>query len=289
MVEAVKQNFPQREIADAALRATSRRSTPGERIVVGVNALHRGRRRADADPAASTRRSSASRSTACRRVRARRDGAGGRGGARRAARAPPRPTRNLMPPLLDCARAHATEGEIVAGAAGGLRHLHRDAGLLSAMTAARVHGLRPADVGRSCSPHRGSAAERAGDGRDGVGHAHRPAEGLVLLAVARHASPRGERGALRLGRRARPQPRRPRRPRPPRGPRAAATAVHARVPPQWPRPLHLLHPSRNGDDRPRALVARPKLRVRNWDRARRSRTRAAPSGAARAGFRRRPR
>ena len=56
--------------------ATSCRSEidAGRRIVVGVNALHRGRRRPDADPEASTRRSSASRSAASQAVRARRDG-----------------------------------------------------------------------------------------------------------------------------------------------------------------------------------------------------------------------
>ena len=95
--------------------------------------LHRGRRRARRRSCASTRRSSASRSTACRRVRARRDGAAGR------ARRSPRSQRggrdadaNLMPPLLDAARAHATEGEIVDGAPERLRALHRDARLLSA-------------------------------------------------------------------------------------------------------------------------------------------------------------
>ena len=41
MVEAVKQNFRQREIADAA-SSCSARSTRGERIVVGVNRFTEG-------------------------------------------------------------------------------------------------------------------------------------------------------------------------------------------------------------------------------------------------------
>ena len=59
-------------------------------------------------------------------VRARRDGAAverALGALRGRGRAT---TRNLMPNLLDCARVHATEGEIVARAAGRVRHLHRD-------------------------------------------------------------------------------------------------------------------------------------------------------------------
>ena len=113
MVEAVKQNFPQREIADAsyelqgeidARRPRRRRRQP----------LHRGRRRRHADPARSTRRWSASRSTASRPSAAARDGAAVEARARRApARPRPRDDANLMPPLLDAARAHATEGEIV--------------------------------------------------------------------------------------------------------------------------------------------------------------------------------
>ena len=93
--------------------ATSRRSTRASASVVGVNALHRGRRRADADPADRPGARGRSRSTASRRsasgataTRSRRALAAlERGGAR--------PDANLMPLLLDAARADATEGEIV--------------------------------------------------------------------------------------------------------------------------------------------------------------------------------
>ena len=65
MVEAVKQNFPQREIADAA-SSCRQEIDAGERIVVGVNAFTRRRRRPARRSCASTPRSSASRSAACR-------------------------------------------------------------------------------------------------------------------------------------------------------------------------------------------------------------------------------
>ena len=109
MVEAIKQNYPQREIADASFRLQEEIER-GDRIVVGVN-------RYESDDAhtdtlripAELERKQVGRVQA---VRARRDGdeveaaltelrdaaAGGR---------------NLMEPLLEAARAHASEGEIV--------------------------------------------------------------------------------------------------------------------------------------------------------------------------------
>ena len=65
MVEAVKRGFPQREIADAAF-VYQQEVEAGTRKVVGVNAYTEGedtRRRS----CGSTRRSSASRSSACGR------------------------------------------------------------------------------------------------------------------------------------------------------------------------------------------------------------------------------
>jgi methylmalonyl-CoA mutase N-terminal domain/subunit len=49
-VEAVKRNFPQREIADASFELQTEIDA-GRRIVVGVNEYLEGRRRRDADPA----------------------------------------------------------------------------------------------------------------------------------------------------------------------------------------------------------------------------------------------
>jgi methylmalonyl-CoA mutase, N-terminal domain len=111
MVEAVKQNFPQREIADAAFQLQIEYDDR-ERILVGVNdyvdsgdpeipilridpelerkqrgRLQAVRARRDAGLVEQT--------LTALRAQAARDGA------------------NLMPALLDCARAHASEGEIV--------------------------------------------------------------------------------------------------------------------------------------------------------------------------------
>jgi methylmalonyl-CoA mutase N-terminal domain/subunit len=112
MVEAVKQSFPQREIADAAFQLQAEYDSR-ERILVGVNDY------VDAgdeeipilriDP--ELERKQVGRLQA---VRARRDaGAVQRTlAALRTGAAGQRA--NLMPALLDCARAHASEGEIVA-------------------------------------------------------------------------------------------------------------------------------------------------------------------------------
>jgi methylmalonyl-CoA mutase, N-terminal domain len=110
MVEAVKRNFPQREIANAAFELQCA-IDDGKRIVVGVNGFTEGD---DAqtpllhvDPALE--RKQVGRLQA---VRATRDGAAVEGvlGDLRAAAAT---DANLMPVLIDAARVHASEGEIV--------------------------------------------------------------------------------------------------------------------------------------------------------------------------------
>src|SRR5919199_1335930 len=111
MVEAVKRGFPQREIADAAY-TLQQEYDRGERKLVGVNAFTEG---ADGeieilriDPALE--RKQVGRVQA---VRARRDGAAVERELAALREAAARPDANLMPNLLDCARVHATEGEIV--------------------------------------------------------------------------------------------------------------------------------------------------------------------------------
>jgi methylmalonyl-CoA mutase N-terminal domain/subunit len=111
MVEAVKRNFPQREIADAAFEL-QRQIDAGERVVVGVNShvLE------DEEPLPILRIDQALERKQLDRLaaaRAQRDGAQVERtlAALRAAAATPE--RNLMEPLLDCARACASEGEIV--------------------------------------------------------------------------------------------------------------------------------------------------------------------------------
>jgi methylmalonyl-CoA mutase, N-terminal domain len=111
MVEAVKRNYPQREIADASF-ALQQEIDARDRIVVGVNAHLEGN---DGelpilriDPALERKQIGR-----VQAVRAHRDAAAVETalGALKAAAA--RDYANLMLNLLDCARVHATEGEIV--------------------------------------------------------------------------------------------------------------------------------------------------------------------------------
>jgi methylmalonyl-CoA mutase N-terminal domain/subunit len=110
MVGAVKQNFPQREIADAAFDLQTE-IDDGRRVVVGVN-----RYRHDdenelpilrIDPALERKQIGR-----VQAVRARRD-AEAVGATLAAVREAAATEGNLMPALLDAARAHASEGEIV--------------------------------------------------------------------------------------------------------------------------------------------------------------------------------
>jgi methylmalonyl-CoA mutase N-terminal domain/subunit len=110
MVEAVKQNYPQREIADAAFRLQEE-IEQRERIIVGVNRYQQldERQLEILRIPPELERKQIGRVQA---VRAGRDGAAAEaalGGLREAAAG----ERNLMDALLDCARAHCSEGEIV--------------------------------------------------------------------------------------------------------------------------------------------------------------------------------
>jgi methylmalonyl-CoA mutase, N-terminal domain len=110
MVEAIKQSYPQREIAEASFRLQEEIER-GERVVVGVNRYQQEDERELEIlriPAELERKQIGRVQT----VRARRDSGAvetALGELREAAAA----DRNLMEPLLDCARAHASEGEIV--------------------------------------------------------------------------------------------------------------------------------------------------------------------------------
>jgi methylmalonyl-CoA mutase N-terminal domain/subunit len=110
MVEAVKRNYPQREIADAAF-TLQQDIDAGERIVVGVNRYTEGdddqheilridpaveRKQIDRLNSARARRSGAAVESALAELRTSADGES-----------------NLMDPLIECARAGASEGEIV--------------------------------------------------------------------------------------------------------------------------------------------------------------------------------
>jgi methylmalonyl-CoA mutase, N-terminal domain len=111
MVAAVKQNYPQREIADASFELQNEIDA-GRRIVVGVNEY----RQDDGEPLDILRidpeleRKQVGRVQA---VRARRDATAVEAALTALKRDAARDDANLMPGLLDATRAHATEGEIV--------------------------------------------------------------------------------------------------------------------------------------------------------------------------------
>jgi methylmalonyl-CoA mutase N-terminal domain/subunit len=111
MVEAVKRNYPQREIADAAFRLQEEFDR-GERSLVGVNRHVVD----DEDPLPILRIDAALERKQIGRVqavRARRDGTKVHERLSALKQAAARDRENLMPFLLDAARTHATEGEIV--------------------------------------------------------------------------------------------------------------------------------------------------------------------------------
>ena len=110
MVEAVKQNFPQREIADASF-IYQQEVDSGKRIIVGVNDFTEGddenipilridpaleKKQVDRLEGVRARRDSAAVELSLAELR---EVAAGQG--------------NLMYPLLECARVHASEGEII--------------------------------------------------------------------------------------------------------------------------------------------------------------------------------
>jgi methylmalonyl-CoA mutase N-terminal domain/subunit len=110
MVAAIEANYPQREIADAAYRYQEEVDA-GQRIIVGVN----GYTREDEPPleilriAPELERKQIGRVQA---VRAARDASAVESALTALAEAAAG-NANLMEPLLDCARVHASEGEIV--------------------------------------------------------------------------------------------------------------------------------------------------------------------------------
>jgi methylmalonyl-CoA mutase N-terminal domain/subunit len=111
MVEAIRRNFPQREIADASFRYQQELNERA-RIVVGVNDFAQ----EDEDPTPILRidptleRKQIDRLAA---TRARRDGAAVESALAELKRAAAT-EENLMPPIVAAARARATEGEMIA-------------------------------------------------------------------------------------------------------------------------------------------------------------------------------
>jgi methylmalonyl-CoA mutase N-terminal domain/subunit len=111
MVAAVKRNYPQREIADAAFELQLQVDA-GERVVVGVNRFVA----EDEQPIPTLRIDPALERKQLDRLqgaRAARDGAAVEAALARLREDAADERRNLMDALLDCARASASEGEIV--------------------------------------------------------------------------------------------------------------------------------------------------------------------------------
>jgi methylmalonyl-CoA mutase, N-terminal domain len=110
MVEAIKQNYPQREIADAAFRY-QQEIDEGQRIVVGVNRyvdeMEEPLEILRIDPALERKQIDRLHS-----VRARRRGEDVEASLA-ALKQSAAGDANLMEPLIECARAHVSEGEIV--------------------------------------------------------------------------------------------------------------------------------------------------------------------------------
>jgi methylmalonyl-CoA mutase N-terminal domain/subunit len=111
MVEAIRRNFPQREIADAAF-TYQRELDERKRIVVGVNDFVQDGEEATPilriDPALERKQVDRLQAT-----RARRDGAAVEGALVELKRAAAT-DENLMPPIIAAARARVTEGEMIA-------------------------------------------------------------------------------------------------------------------------------------------------------------------------------
>jgi methylmalonyl-CoA mutase N-terminal domain/subunit len=112
MVQAVKESYPQREIADASFQL-QREIDSGRRILVGVNAFTEGDDAATPilriDPALERKQVERLQS-----ARAQREGDAVEQALTALGEAAARPDVNLMPPLLQAARACASEGEIIA-------------------------------------------------------------------------------------------------------------------------------------------------------------------------------
>jgi methylmalonyl-CoA mutase N-terminal domain/subunit len=111
MVEAVKQNYPQREIADASF-ALQCEIEDKRRIVVGVNAHTEGDDGEmpilKVDPALERKQIDR-----VQAVRAARDGAEVEATLVRLKEAAAKDDVNLMPVIIDAARVHVSEGEII--------------------------------------------------------------------------------------------------------------------------------------------------------------------------------
>ena len=112
VVEAIEAGFFQKEIAEASYRYQRSIETK-DRVIVGVNAFTRDEDQGDIELLRITEETGREQARSVRSVRAGRDGAAVERTLGRLKEACGNPKDNLMPHLIDCVNAYATEGEIV--------------------------------------------------------------------------------------------------------------------------------------------------------------------------------
>jgi methylmalonyl-CoA mutase, N-terminal domain len=112
VIEAIEAGFFQREIAEASYRY-QRSIETRDRVIVGVNAFVKEDEAANTDLLKITEETERGQAVSVRDLRSKRDGAAVQRSLERLQVACRDPKDNLMPHLIDCANAYATEGEMV--------------------------------------------------------------------------------------------------------------------------------------------------------------------------------
>jgi methylmalonyl-CoA mutase N-terminal domain/subunit len=112
VIEAIEAGFFQREIADASYRYQRSLETK-ERIIVGVNAFEKEADKLDLELLKITEEIERGQARAVQEVRTNRDNGAVQRTLERLKAACNDPGDNLMPHIIDCVNAYATEGEIV--------------------------------------------------------------------------------------------------------------------------------------------------------------------------------
>ena len=112
VIEAIEAGFFQREIAEASYRY-QRSIETRDRVIVGVNAFVKEDEAANTDLLKITEETERGQAVSVRDLRSKRDGAAAQRSLERLQVACRDPKDNLMPHLIDCANAYATEGEMV--------------------------------------------------------------------------------------------------------------------------------------------------------------------------------
>jgi methylmalonyl-CoA mutase N-terminal domain/subunit len=112
VIEAIEAGFFQREIADASYRY-QRSIETRDRVIVGVNAFVKEDEPENLNLLKITEETERGQAASVQDLRAKRDGPAVQRTLERLQAACRDPKDNLMPHLIDCANAYATEGEIV--------------------------------------------------------------------------------------------------------------------------------------------------------------------------------